>query len=284
MRKYLIMLFAVMLSACGGGGGGSSTPPPPQPTSQLNACVSNTSPTAFQHTFGNLLEVSNVWGASNASSYNVCLNNTIDNASGNITDLEINFSVNNVKQTNPSPIMAPLVMFGQQYGYPSSTTTVLPAPAANPPSLPVTGTVTTTCAAGSACVYDAGFDLFFSNNGQDIKSMTAPAAEIAVYTGSSGGFGGSNTPTTSTIDGISFDIFTNIMSDNNGHTWHLVQYIPHGNAAITNLSGLNLRDFVIDAQQNRDATITPMTLDTVEFDTEVINGSGITSLKNYTIQ
>jgi hypothetical protein len=288
MKKLLVILSAVILTACGGGGGSStpSTPAAPsspasQPaatTSTFNTCVSNANPTGFTKQFGSLLELSSVWNPAGATAYNVCLNNTLD-ANNNITDLEIVWNVTATVPASSTPVvMYPDLMFGWQPGFTSSTTTILPASVANVPSLPVEGTVTTTC--NGACGYDTSFDLMFSKTAT--PNTWPPAAEVMVYLSDTFGnsFPGTNLGTV-TIDGQAFTVYQNNVQINSNSSWPSLVYIAQ-NQPLTNLNGLNLKDFVQDAL-NRGVINTTLYLDMVELGSEVQNGSGTTSIKNFTI-
>jgi hypothetical protein len=278
MKKLLVILSALILTACGGGGGSSSTTTPPpvtQPTT-YNACQTSASPTAVSKIFGTLNEESDVWNAAGASAYSVCMNNTLD-ANNNVTDLEVDWNVTSANAANPAVVAYPNVMFGWQTGYTSSTTTVLPASVANVPSLPLTGPVTTTC--NGTCAYDTSFDLMFSNTAT--PSMWPPQAEVMVYLSNANKSLGTVTDLGAvTIDGVVFETYTGSVTVN-GSTWPILTYVAQ--TTPTNMAGLNMKDFVQDAVTH--GTInTSMYLDMVELGSEVLSGSGTTSIKGFTIQ
>lgn len=285
MKRILAILALVSLAACGGGGGGGSSQSnnapatPPQPTT-VSWCASNTSPVAsnaVKSFGGGLIEALDVWNAAGASAYSVCANNTVD-ANNNITDLEIPWSVTPTVPASATPVvMYPELMFGWQPGYTASTTSKLPAQVSNMPTLSVTGNVTTTC--NGACVYDTSFDVMFSNTAQ--PSTWPPAAEMMIEMSNTFACPGTALGTVM-IDNVVFDACQNNIAVNSSSTWPIITYVAH-NQPLADLTGLNIKDFALDAQ-NRGIINSTQYIDMVELGTEVISGGGTTSIKNFTIQ
>lgn len=141
----------------------------------------------------------------------------------------------------------------------------------------VTGAVTTQCT--TVCTYNTGFDIFFSNTAT--PTVWPPKTEMMINTDYNLGFSLGAPVATVTIDGISFNLYYQIVTPPTGtDSWPEIRYFS--TTPVTQLN-LNIKDFVADSVgrnyvQNADF------LDVIEIGTEVRNGQGSTIVGNYNIR
>jgi hypothetical protein len=259
-------LLAVLLNA-GCGGSGTST------SKSFSNCYSNTNPGNSNNAFGDFVVSTNIWNPTAATSYSECVKATVDLNLGVKSarfDWTFDSLINQIK-TYPN------LQFGQQPGWPTSSTTKLPIQVSSIPNLNVTGTITTTCATGVTCFFDSGFDLFF--NTATPPTYPTKKSELMILT--SYDFPGyqPSLVATVTIGGATFNIHLQTII-NGANSGTFVQYFA--TTPITQLN-LNIKDFVDDAL-NRGYIASTDYLDVVEIGTEVGYGQGSTTLTNYNIQ
>jgi hypothetical protein len=280
------------LTCTGAGGSDSQTAtltisPPVVTAMTFSHCATNTNNPGDTHdTYGNLMLSSTIWNASAATSFSQCINATIDSKLG-VTTAQFDW---NFVSSNSEVKTFPNIQFGQQTGFPNSTdtTTVLPALVSSMPDLNVAGTITTTCATGTSCYFDSGFDVFFSNTAT--PTTWPPKAELMILTSYNFPYpltalGGGATISTVTIDGTIFDVVSFVVTPpppagTAPTSWPIIQY--YAKTPITKLN-LKIKDFVADAI-NRGVVHPTDYIDMVQVGTEVQSGQGITSLTNYNIQ
>jgi hypothetical protein len=263
-------LLVVLLNA--GCGGGSSTTT--VTSKSFSNCYSYANPGNATNYFGNFAVRTDIWNPIAATSYTECVNATVD----------LNLGIRNAQfdwaffSSTSQVITYPNISFGQQPGFPTSTTTKLPALVSAMPNLNVTGTIDTTCAIGP-CYFDSAFDLFFSNTAT--PTTYPPKIELMIWTAYNVGYKFGTPAATVTIGGAAFNVYTSTVTPPGSiYSWPMIQYLA--TTPITQLN-LNIKDFVGDALSHGYVASTDY-LDVVEIGTEVRSGQGSTVITNYNIQ
>jgi hypothetical protein len=290
MRKLLIGLCALILVACGGGGGTSVAPPQietsavetinstpavnPIPTAlSFNTCKD--APTEFA-TSNQYTLINNVYDTRDVPKYSTCMAGVIDKVAGltGVFDWSFESKVYSSKAY-------PEIVFGwKPYFMKQSNTAKLPQLASALPDIITSGTAVTACAAGSNCLYDTAYDLWFENSA--VPTEWKISTEMMIWTDTNRDT--SNDPgyiTDVTIDGKGYKLFHYTLTHPvNNESWNYVAYIakkPSSDVAV------NIRSFVADSVQRGFVKSTEY-LESVEFGPEIIMGTGKTTVTNYKIQ
>jgi hypothetical protein len=265
VRAVQVAVFAVLLIAGCDSAVAAST------SKLFSNCYSNTNPGNSKNYFGNFVVSTDIWNPSAATSYSECVNATIDlNLGVKSAQFDWTFVSNN------QVIAYPNLQFGQQPGWPTSTTTKLPVLVSSMPNLNVTGTINTTCATGVTCYFDSGFDLFFSNTAT--HPTYPPKIELMIWTEYNVGYQPSPVIPV-TIGGTIFNVSSHIVRIRT-NSWTIIEY--RATTPITQLN-LNIKNFVDNALARGYVASTDY-LDVVEIGTEVRSGQGSTVITNYNIQ
>jgi hypothetical protein len=221
--------------------------------------------------------INNMWNAKTIPGSTQCVSSTVYGKVG-VQSAQFKWSYN----TQTFDVHAyPEILVGWRQGAQSSTTTDLPKVASTIKSIKVTGTADTSCDEGSNCYYDTAFDLWFQNTNNPYQYK--PSMELMVITDTNW----MNDPniyidkntSTAIIGGVTYDVHYRVMTIDGVGSWPYVAYVVKTNTKVINV---DLADFVKDAQSR--AYMKPTdALTTIEFGTEVVYGSGTTTINGYTI-
>ena len=290
LRALSAIATSFLLVSCGGGGSdssNSSSPTTPAATSaSFKTCNSSQSvtnpskPLNQVDAFGSYAISQEIWDPAVASSWSQCTNTTIDNKTG----VSSSFTWNMVN-SGYNVVSFPNILFGLHAGLtPSSSTPLLPTKISSLPNLVATGSIASQCAV-AGCTYNTGFDIFTGKTAAGGPSW--PSAELMIFTSyqqSSDVTTWPNIVGRVSIGGVQWLIrhltpqhpATSGVADTYSGTFY------YALTPVTNLN-LNIKDFITDAV-NRGYIDSSDYLSVIELGTEIINGSGSTTITNYQIQ
>jgi len=296
LRLLAGIITTLILSGCGGGGGASGSSPtssssqsPPQasvpptpvqqppvpsastPVSLFTGCNTNTTNIDKVYTFGTYRVSTGVWDPKGTTSYSSCINIT-----SNSPGISATMNWAEVPSVNQTDAVYPNITSGWIPGLTNSNNNSLPALVSTVPKLNMTGTINTVCTSNT-CLFDSVVDVFYTlvNNPSD----NFPVQELVILTSYQ------NQPTTATIDytvtidGITFDVYILMPDGTQNFRWPVFVYMPK--TAITNLN-LNIGDFTADLS-NRNYVAPSSYLTSISLGTQVITGTGYTTINNYVL-
>lgn len=284
LQTVYVMLSGLVLAACGGGGGSTITPTPAAPVipqtifTSTNNCSSEYTPSSV---LGNFLVWNVIWNPGVTQGYSVCNTASVDSSQPAhvVTSAVFNWKF---ASTTLDVKAYPSVAYGWHPGSSSGLPAALPQPANKMPDLVARGKSTTTCK--DACIYSTSFDIFL----QDTATPTTfkPTAEIMISTENSNFQNGGKFVSLISIDGTMYELYKGTVSlpptvtNLAPHTWNYIFY--KSTTPITTLN-IHVKSFIADALAR--GYIDPYHyVETIQFGTEVVTGTGTTVLENYSIR
>jgi hypothetical protein len=243
----------------------------------FNSCTVDGFAPVMANNAGGYLYINNVWNPANAANYSQCAKAAINKSAGVAAARfawDFASDVFDVKSY-------PEILVGQRPGTPSSTIAGLPRAVRDLKSVNVSANVVTSCS--KACQYSNDFDLFLQASTTPATTWN-PSTELMVITETSW----MNDPNIYkepvvgrvTVGGISFKVVHTLLTNPTTNTaWNYVAYIAENkNPSFS----LDLKAFLDDAVARGIVKDTEY-LATVEYGTEVVYGSGVTRILNYSV-
>jgi hypothetical protein len=226
---------------------------------------------------GQYAVINNMWNASTVPGARQCVNYTTYGKVG-VRDAQFNWSY----PTTAFDVHGyPEILVGQRQGTQASTTTSLPRKVLDLKSVGVTAKVATACDPGSECYYDTAFDLWFQD--ENTPALFKPSLELMVITDTNWMTNPDiyREPIVATVsfNGVAFDLRYRTMTVAGVGSWAYLAYVARTRVSALNL---DLNDFLKDAQARSYLKSTSF-LSTIEFGTEVVYGSGSTTITNYSV-
>ncbi len=213
-------------------------------------------------TVGEYTIINNCWGKGTITDFSQCIY-----VNKNVNGLSVGFnwqwpSINNEVKAYPE------ILYGWKPWSSSSTTTKLPIRVGSIKKLNVSFTSINTSIYGAG---NTAFDLWLTS----VKTPTSSniTREVMIWTKNYGQTPGGSKVATVTIDNVEYDLYT--------ANWQWT-YFAFVNKGVTNITNINLDKFLGYLFEN--LYISPNEfLASVEFGNEIVNGSGSTSIKYYSI-
>lgn len=289
MMKLTAVAGAVLTMAlvgCGGGGGGSSPAVAvvAAPTAvALKSCnASGVVNTNAMYTFTN--QQWQQFTGSITPGFSQCIDGTAtaDSASAIITW--------NSGTPDNTVLSYPSVVYGSVPGYNNPTPSHLPALVTALPSLKVNGSVQTTCSAAEhPCKYNTAFDLYLAD------SAGKKSGEVMIWTESAGqnavqspGYVGQYNISGNMYHVINRLITITDVQTHTSATWKYLAFVS--TTPIQSFNSFDISQFIafgLDAgglNHLSDPILITDKLASIEMGTEVISGSGTTTIANYSIK
>jgi hypothetical protein len=290
MMKLTAVAGAVLTMAlvgCGGGGGGSSPATASVAVTPATFALDTCSSTGVANSAATFTLTNQVWASPVPKDFTECVHGSAT-ADGATATFDWNAGT-----PDNSVLSFPSIVYGQVPGYASSTTPKLPALVTNLPSLLVKGNVQTVCSQVGTCKFDTALDVYFvdTNGNKSAELMVFTEFEglnVAAYQGYVAG-----APVTIGVQ--TYNVINRMMTMQSGgqtYSWKYIAYIATSPIRTLNL---DVAQFVADARtrQVQPDPLVPTTVATVtateklysvELGTEVIAGSGTTTISNYSVK